>query len=216
METLKLEDVVKTVDTLLAAGKTPAMWERLKHLSGEALAKEQLKALEGISKGLLDYANTNGIGKELWDEATQEAAIMNGYEWRYIHQGLMHEAIKTVREKHKAQVVRGDFEELGEVVSGTNSRYNNVLTTADKCKMFSDWIKRHRVAGISLTPLGWNSSEKQMEFVGEKLGVDVKTNGNNRVAIRMFLEDHNNKRNGKPYIPTKIAVKNNEVVLLYD
>ena len=106
METLKLEDIVKTVDTLLAAGKTPAMWERLKHLSGEALAKEQLKALEGISKGLLDYANTNGIGKELWDEATQEAAIMNGYEWRYIHQGLMHEAIKTVREK---RIIAGGY-----------------------------------------------------------------------------------------------------------
>lgn len=216
METLKIEDVMGTIDALLAAGKKPAMWERLTHLTGDALMLKQMEVLENVAQGLLEYANNNGIGKQLWEEATQEATLMTDYEWRYIHQGLMNAAIKTVRERHKAEVKAPSFEDLGEIVNSNNGGYNNVLTTANKSNMFAGWIKRHLAAHVPPSPGGWNSSEKQMEYMGERLGVDVKTNGNNRVAIRMFLEDYNNKRNGRPYIPTKVSVKDKEVILVYD
>lgn len=213
---LEMSDVMGTIDALLAAGKKPAMWDRLTHLSGDILLEKQMEAVEGVAAALLEYANDNNISKQLWDDATKEAAVMNGYEWRYIHQGLMHEAIKTVKDRHKAQVQNTTFEDFGEVIQDIPSKHHDVLTTASKSGMFIGWIKRHRAAGIPPSPFGWNASEKQIQYMGNKLGVDVNSNGNNRTAVQMFLEDYNNMKNNKPYIPTKITVKDNEVVLFYE
>lgn len=216
METLKLEDVMATIDELLAAGKKPAMWERLNHLAGDALMTKQMEALENVAKGLLEYANSNGISKELWQAATKEAALMTDYEYRYIHQGLMHVAIKNVREQQRA-IVKNEFEAIGEVVEHEGYISNNILTKARNFKMFSTWIKKHRQAGISpMRPGKWNSTDKQMDYMAERLGVDLKTNADNHTAVRMFLEDYNLRKQDKPNINTKLAVKNGEVILTYD
>ena len=196
---ITFDRAMKTIEVLLDVGKKPAKWERMKHLSDDDLIVAQTNSVEEIAKSFVEYCQDHNISENLWDLAEKEAMLFNPNSWRYIHIGLMSEAIQKVRETQRASV-KNELEGDTECSEGISE---DPLTKAWFFSIGMAWITKHRLAKISFV-FNDEWSERQLEYLENKLGVDMKNDVTNRVAGKMFLIDYNLRKKGLPNINTRI------------